>query len=83
MDDHLMVTPIRNWLDQDIKDGLRHSLAARHAAVEAFAEERPNGYTIEELMAFSAIQIQLFPPIVERNGTKTIEWPFKIIGPDD
>ncbi|QKN14300.1 hypothetical protein HR059_07410 [Sinorhizobium meliloti WSM1022] len=78
-----MVTPIRNWLDQDIKDGLRRSLAARHAPVEAFVEEKPNEYTIEELMEFSAIQIHLFPTIVERNGTKTIEWPFKIICPDD
>ncbi|MBB2868624.1 UNVERIFIED_ORG: hypothetical protein GGI63_005268 [Rhizobium esperanzae] len=83
MDDHLMDTPIRNWLDQEIKDGLRRSLAERHATVEAFAEEKQNEHTIEELMEFSAIQIQLFPTIVERNGKKTIECPFKTIGPDD
>ncbi|WP_026612839.1 hypothetical protein [Ensifer aridi] len=60
LDDHLTVTPIRTRLDQDVKDGLRRVLAARHAAVEAFVEEKLAEYTIEELMEFSAIQIQLF-----------------------
>lgn len=58
-------------------------LAARHAAVEAFVEEKLAEYTIEELIEFYAIQIQLFQTVVERNARKNIEWPFKIIGPDD
>lgn len=81
---HLTVTPIKVYAEADIKDGLRRALAAQHAAIEAFIEAKlAEGLSLEEINEFSAIQMQVMPTITDRNGRKKVEWPFKIIGPDD
>lgn len=81
---HLTVTPIKVYAEADIKDGLRRALAAQHAAIESFIEAKlADGLSLEEINEFSAIQMQVMPTIIDRNGRKKVEWPFKIIGPDD
>ncbi|CAN7332625.1 hypothetical protein [Neorhizobium tomejilense] len=81
---HLTVTPIGHILEADLKDGLRRALAAQHAAIEAFIEGKlAEGLSLQEINEFSAVQMQVMPTLVERNGHRKLEWPFKIIGPDD
>lgn len=81
---HFTVTPVQVYSDSDLKDGLRRIMAAQHAAIEALiTDQLSKGLSLEEINEFSAIQMQVMPTIIERNGRKKVEWPFKIIGPDD
>ena len=84
LDGLLAVRSPKNREDADVRFCVERLLKERHTAIEAFvAEQLEKGLTLEEVLAFSAIETQLFPTVKTKSGRISVEWPFRIIGPDD
>lgn len=84
LDGLLAVRSPKNREDADVRFRVERLLKERHAAVEAFvAEQLGKGLTLEEVLAFSAVETPLFPTVKATAGRVSVEWPFRFIGPDD
>lgn len=81
---HFTVTSVQHVTEAELKEGLRRALAVQHAAIEAFIEAKlAEGLTLEEINAFSSVQMQVMPSIIDHKGRLKFEAPYKIIEPDD
>lgn len=74
----------RDRLDVDRKDQLRRLLDRLHDAIDVFVgEQLDKGLTEEEVITFSTLELPLRPTEKLSNGRLTVDWPFRIVGPDD
>ncbi|RVO68372.1 hypothetical protein [Sinorhizobium meliloti] len=84
LDGLLAVRSPKNREDADVRFRVERLLKERHAAIETFvAEQIDKGLTLDEILAFSAVETPLFPTVKTTSGRTSVEWPFRIIGPDD
>lgn len=84
LDGLLAVRSPKNREDADVRLRIERLLKERHAAIEAFVvEQMDKGLTLEEIAAFSAIEMPLFPTVKTTDGRVSVEWPFRINGADD
>jgi hypothetical protein len=82
--DTLLTTASQNSrLGIEIKEQLGRLLRERHAAIEKLIDEQIEaGLTIDDIISFSTVEMPLLPTIKTRGDRVTVEWPYKLFGPD-
>lgn len=78
--DRLLTTATQNTrAGIEIRDQLTALLRQRHAAIEAFIDEQTEGgLSLEEVVAFAAVETPLLPTVTTVAGKVTVTWPFRI-----